>query len=67
MTDDQKFFNRMYRAGASYGTGYSVMRRLLLQLETGYTHTFKQDGYSPEYWGARYTNYALDFYGVRGF
>jgi hypothetical protein len=88
------FISRMYAAGAPHGTGYSVIRkllmtqkefvdkyppgcpygasetimqRLLMSLEINYSHSFKQDGYKAEYWGSRYTNYALDFYGVRGF
>lgn len=53
-------FNRMYSSGNS-------IRLVLLMSEAQIRHSFEQKGYKPEYWGSRYTNYALDFYGLRGF
>lgn len=44
-----------------------IITGLLMMIETNYKHSFKQDDYKAEYWGSRYTNYALDFYGLRGF
>jgi len=47
-----------------FGKGYNVMSRLLRQYDAEYTHTFKQIWYKSEYCGARYTNYALDYYNL---